>query len=432
MTISSIGGEIMHIPVDILSTMTTRTDSGSGVKQRTGSGIEQQGSRFERMFENELSKYESRITDKSLNEDNGKELKPIEAIDEEDNTEEALAAGVMGNLQSNVVFILEGDKASAENPALQALTEVEPETNQIVNPEINNETKQETITTDSQEFSKVLGATTAEATMTKTETSTNEVNNATTSDEVMARMPEIRTQDSQENGEKFSKSSENGNLSPLENENDTSKVNGQKDKTYQEAADAVKGVLENKPEQIISTNEIAPPISEGIKTEQFQATQQMTQATLNTPVKPENLFQEMIDRVELMQSETKSTMTIQLNPEFLGKVALEVAVDAAGLHVKINAEDSGVRSMINGQLATLLESLENKGLAIAEVEVVYTGVNNGAFKEPGANEQQQQSRQYKPTNRDVNALDGVAYYTNLADLQDYYFETGVSSVEFSA
>jgi len=417
--------------MEILSTMTTRTDSGSGVKQRSGSGLEENGSRFERMFEKELSKYEQKITDKSLNEDNGKAMTVAE-IDEDDNTEDAIAAGVMGNLQSNIVFILEGDNATAANTAVQAVTnEVQPEANPTINPEITNEVNPEIINSDSTTYAQA--AEKAEASMTKSDKATTEAINTNSSDEVMARKPEIRTEDSQENRDTNSKSSENGNLSPLENENDKGKSIGQKEKTYEQTADAVKNALsENKPKTIISANEIAPPLSEGIKTEQFQATQQMTQATLNTPVKPENLFQEMINRVELMQNDTKSTMTIQLNPEFLGKVALEVAVDAAGLHVKINAEDSNVRSMINGQLTTLLESLENKGLAIAEVEVIYTGVNNGTFKEPGANEQQQESKHYKPAKRDVNAIDGIASYATLSDLQDYYFETGVSSVEFSA
>jgi len=384
------------------------------------------------MFEKELSKFESKINDKSLNEDDGKEL--TVPITDEDNTEETIAAGVMGSLQSNIVFILEGDNASAAAPEPIAINPAAnnepPET--TVNPEITNEAKPENIIAKSPEYTQA--AANAEATMTKSETQETQANITNISDEVMARTPELRTQDSQENRDTNSKSSENGNLSPLENENDTSKTAGQKEKTYQDTAEAVKEALNsnNKPDTIISTNEIPVTISEGIKTEQFQATQQMTQATLNAPVKPENLFQAMIDRVELMQNESKSTMTIQLNPEFLGKVALEVAVDAAGLHVKINAEDSNVRSMINGQLTSLLESLENKGLAIAEVEVVYTGVNNGTFKEPGDNTEQQSNRNYRPTKRDVNALDGIASYATLADLQDYYFETGVSSVEFSA
>jgi len=424
--------------MEILSSLTPRTDSGSGVKQRQGTGVEQSSSKFEKMFEKELTKFESKVTDKSLNEDNGKELKAVIEIDEEDNTEEAIAAGVMGNLQFSIVSILEGDKASANETQVSAINtavnEAPPESGQIVNPEFTQEAKPETVTTETTSYSQAASAAaeSAEATMTKSEAQGIPITNEGLSDEVMARMPEIRTKDSQENRENFSKSSENGNLSPLENENDKGKLAGQKESSYKQAADAVKDSYKGKQEPVIQTNVISAPLYEGIKPEQFQATQQMSQAALSTPVKPENLFQEMIDRVELMQNDTKSTMTIQLNPEFLGKVALEVAVDAAGLHVKINAEDNNVRSMINGQLATLLESLENKGLAVAEVEVVYTGVNNGTFKENTGETDQHQSKHQRPAKRDVNAIDGVAYYGAVTDLQDYYFDTGVSSVEFSA
>jgi len=425
----------MHIPVDILSTVTTRTDSGSGVRQRSGSGLEENSSRFERMFEEELTRQGTRFTEKNPNtEDNGKDATPVietNKQEKDDNTDEALAAGVMGNLQNEVVFILEGDSKSALNTELRIENHVTPpETDQIVNPNINNEAKPEintAVTTESTEYAQVAEAVKAEAAMTKPET-VNIENNI--NGEVMARMPETRTQDSQNNKENDSKFFENGSPSPLENENEKAQAAGQKDKTYSDAAEAVKSAVEDKSEPVISTNEIAPPLSESIKTVQFQATQQMTQAALNTPVKPENLFQEMISRVEMMQNDTKSAMTIQLNPEFLGKVALEVSVDAAGLHVKINAEDSGVRSMINGQLATLIESLEHKGIEVVGVEVAYTGVNYGTFQDP--REGEQQSKQQQTKKRDVTPTDATTYYTTLPDIMEFYQDTGVSSVEYRA
>ena len=161
------------------------------------------------------------------------------------------------------------------------------------------------------------------------------------------------------------------------------------------------------------------------------ATQQMTQAALSAPVKPENLFQEMISRVEMMQNDTKSAMTIQLNPEFLGKVALEVSVDAAGLHVRINAEDSSVRSMINGQLTALIESLENKGIEVVEVEVIHTGINYNTFQDPREGDKDQ-NKQQNTSKREVSSAEGVAFYTTLPDLMEYYLDTGVSSIEYRA
>ena len=87
--------------------------------------------------------------------------------------------------------------------------------------------------------------------------------------------------------------------------------------------------------------------------------------------------------------------------------------------------------MINGQLTALVESLENKGIAVVDVEVVYTGINYGTFQDPREGGQQQ-SKQQHTANREVNAKDGIAYYAVLPDLMDYYFDTGVSSVEYRA
>jgi len=308
-----------------------------------------------------------------------------------------------------------------------------PDTPEIIKPE----------TTDNEQFKiadEVKTATTtqaaehatadAETTVTKSAAANAEANtqnNFFAAGEVSARMPEIRTQERQENTDTNSKSSDNGNLSPLENENDETKTKGQK--TYSETADAVRSAEDGKTEPTVT--EIPPPLSEGIKPEQFRSTQQMTQASLSTPVKAENLFQEMISRVEMMQNDTKSAMTIQLKPEFLGNVALEVAVDAAGLHVKINAEDHGVRGMINSQLAALIESLENKGIGVVEVEVTYTGVNYGTFQDPREG-QQQSNTQQQSKNREMSSTEGAAYYAVMPDLMDYYLESGVSSVEYRA
>ena len=422
----------MYVPMENLSAMTTRTDSGSGVRQRPGSGVEEKSSKFERMFEKELSKHGSQEIEKNPNtNDNGKEAQTVSGKDE-DNTEETLAAGVMGNLMNNVVFILEGDSNSENTGELQMVNNAEqPDVNQIVNPD-NNETKPEINEKITTEFAQALNAVKSEATMTKPETNTEvSVENTSNTGEVMARMPDMRTQDGR-NNEESSKSFENGNPSPLENKNEETKA-GQKDKSYSEAVNAIKNAAEDKIETAVTTaNEVILPLSEGIKPDQFQAIQQMTQAALNNPVKTENLFEEMISRVEMMQNDTKSAMTIQLNPEFLGKVALEVSVDAAGLHVKINAEDSGVRSMINGQLATLIDSLENKGIAVVDVEVIYTGINYGSFSDPREGEQQNGSNHRQPAKREINSTDGVAYYTALPDLMEFYREAGVSSVEYSA
>jgi len=412
--------------MEMLSQVTTRADSGAGVRQRTGSGIEESSSRFERMFEDELTKQGSKLIEKGAETKNkGKEVKPVT---DEDNTDEALAAGVMGNLQNEVVFILEGDITSTTTLEMNVENTTAPQPDQIVVPE-NNETKPE-VTTDTREYVQVAEAVNAELNKPANAEIKGE-NNTIFSEDVMARKPDLGIQESRSDTDTSSKSFENGNPSPLENENDTAQIAGQNEKTYADTVNAVNDAINTAEEENQPVNDILPPLSEGIRPEQFQATQQMTQAALSAPVKTENLFQEMISRVEMMQNDTKSAMTIQLNPEFLGKVALEVSVDAAGLHVRIIAEDSSVRSMINGQLTALIESLENKGIEVVEVEVIHTGINYNTFQDPREGDKDQ-NKQQNTSKREVSSAEGVAFYTTLPDMMEYYLDTGVSSVEYRA
>ena len=115
----------------------------------------------------------------------------------------------------------------------------------------------------------------------------------------------------------------------------------------------------------------------------------------------------------------------------MGKVALEIAMDAAGLHVKIDAANSEIRGLLNGQINALIESLGNKGIEVVEVEVAYTGVDNGAFNDSHKN--QAQPNHPKHTHRVGEIEDDAAYYAALqTDILEYYLDAGVSSVEYSA
>ena len=151
--------------------------------------------------------------------------------------------------------------------------------------------------------------------------------------------------------------------------------------------------------------------------------------TSDAPVKTENLFEEMVARIETMQTDERRTMSIQLKPEFLGKVALEIAMDAAGMHVKISAADSDVRVMLNSQINALIESLTNKGIEVAEVEVAYTGVDNGDLKD--SNNDRARPDSSRRSYRADRVEEGAAFYAALQlDPLEYYLDAGVSSVEY--
>jgi len=437
--------------MEILARMMTRADSGTGFRQRAGPSV-QDSFNFDEVMEDTLGNTESKPPGTNNKSDTAVVEKDIPAkpntSDEDTAGNGALVAGALGN-QNMVVFILEGDKESATTPDItaDAAAPAEPGVSKSRTVPVGYEF---TVTPDAEPFvvnteheepaanaarageapeaaiKEESFATAYAKTAAGPDTAGNENAAGSIKGDVTARMPIERTSERQENEDDNPEFSGKGNLSPLENENDATPVKGQKAKTYPETESTVRNAAAGVPE---TANTTPMPLAEGIKPEQFKANQQMRQSA---PVKAENLFEEMVSRIETIKSDNRSSMSIQLKPEFLGKVALEIAMDATGLHVKINAEDSGIRTMINGQINTLIESLENKGIEVVEVEVAYTGVDNGSFKE-SREDQAQSSNRPRRSYREAKAVDGAIYYSALSfDTLDYYLDTGVSSVEYRA
>ena len=450
----------MQMPMEILSLMMTRTDFGADSRQKTPATTKP-----DREFGNVLQESRSEMDkEKVKNDGAASETKPAakdpkppppekpekpnkpEGIADEDGE---IAAGAMG-YQNSVVFILEGDKESATTPeiAVDAAPQVDadiaidtaeapPETERNAvetrpeKPEADAKAEPDKLASDTGIGADAISAKDVKASEGANKANATEAANEESgkAGEVTARMPAIRTsekqenQDNKDNGAGFSK---NGDLGPLENENETKPLEGQKEKTYTEAEKTAK----DKQEAVNEPLDNALPITESIKPERFQANQQMKQAE-SAPVRAENLFDEMVSRIETMHTENQQSVTIQLKPEMLGKLALEIAMDAAGLHVKISAADSDVRTMINGQINALIESLENKGIEVVEVEVAYTGVDNGAFKDSQNN--QAQSGHPKRSRRADGIDDGAAYYAVFPqEALDYYLDEELSSVEYRA
>jgi len=438
----------------------TQAGFSTGARPRGGLSL-QDGSGFSKAMEEAVVNTETRSLVKDKKSDAviaGKDTIPKEPKkpDKDTDADEALTAGAMGS-QNPVVIILEGNKefdttldicASIASPAEigatgnQPATETGPVitgTGDIEPTEDSSDLMATPNAADGKAFANTVKAGNVQETAAREEdnaiisakkaaghdtVSGADISDSTTGD-VKARMPVARTSEQHEKDGNNPDFSKEGNLGPLENENNEAPVKGQKVKTFSDISGEVKNAAKDVPEPVSNS---PAPLTEGIKPEQFRAEQQMRQAA---PVKTDNLLSEMVSRIETMKSESKNMMSIQLKPEFLGKVALEIAMDAAGLHVKINAADSGVRAMLNGQINALVESLENKGIEVVEVEVAYTGIDNGAFKEPREG-QAQQDRLRRP-HRETEAADVAEYYSVLPlEMLDYYIDSGVSSVEYRA
>jgi len=434
----------LQLPIEFLPQIMIGVSSGAELKQRAGPDL-RDNSQFAKVIEEALAKKSLLPIDSSKpRETDPVFVRPVVPLKPNAEEDEILAAGAMADLHL-IVSILEGDKESAATLAMQidatetisadAITGMahlldadayEP----AVKPEqqaINADSITGVDNTDADEIINALNnAKNADAAYAEVQTGAND-EAAAGAGEATARMP-AKTTNQPENKEINSKSSDNGNLSPLENENDTAPV-----KEHGKPQDSNMAQTDRREPRDFdqALNNASAPLAEGIRPERFKADQQMKQASFDAPVKAENLFEEMISRIDSMKTDTMKSMTIQLKPEFLGKVALEIAIDAAGLHVKIDAANSDVRAMINGQITALIESLEQKGVAVVGVEVTHTGIDNGMLNQ--SNNGHAQSGKSKHRYSGANATDRIEFYSTLPfDPIEYYLDTGVSSVEYRA
>ena len=423
--------------MEILSQMVKGTDSGVGFSQQRAGPQMRDNSRFARVVEEALAR-KSLLPVKELNQESTipRHRFPGLLSKSEEDPDENLAVGVIGN-QLLVVSILEGDKESATDPEM--LIGSVGSVNTDHTPDITHMMDVETVEINTEANIAQIKQTDAN----EVQNTANNNNDTTGADvqganadsgfaasdgEVTARMPSARTSEQSEKMEVHSKSTDNGNLSPLENENETAQI---KEKPKSSSSDMTQTDSRSAEDAEQPQNNVTVPLAEGIRPERFRADQQIRQIAPDAPVRAENLFDEMISRIDSMKTDTMHSMTIQLKPEFLGKVALELMVDAAGVHLKIDAANGDVRAMINGQINALIESLEQKGIEVVEVEVTHTGIDNGAFKQSSGG--QAQSSNPKHRYRGVNPSDRVEYYAALpVDVWEYYLDAGVSSVEYSA
>jgi hypothetical protein len=132
-------------------------------------------------------------------------------------------------------------------------------------------------------------------------------------------------------------------------------------------------------------------------------------------VRPSDLFDKVVESATLVRTDGVDKITLQLTPEHLGRVEIQLSLGEQGLTLKVSTEDAGVRGMLNSQLSQLISSLSDKGLKVVGAEVVYSGLAGDAFKENGGEQQggtkqQSQSQRRFTASADVSAISAAFAY----------------------
>jgi len=78
----------------------------------------------------------------------------------------------------------------------------------------------------------------------------------------------------------------------------------------------------------------------------------------------ENIFKQVVDHAKVLISEDRSEMILQLKPENLGKLSLQVVTERGLMVAKFTAESIQVKEIIEANLPQLKTSLESQGIHV--------------------------------------------------------------------
>lgn len=182
------------------------------------------------------------------------------------------------------------------------------------------------------------------------------------------------------------------------------------------------------------SSDVKTTVSE-ISSNLVQSIQNSFEEVMNTTttqtVNGVDVIKQIINSVKVTGNNVVQSMEIQLNPEHLGKVTLNVTSKSGVITAEIVAQNEQVKKAIESQINTLKDNFENQGIKIEAVEVT---VQSHSF-ESGQNlkgNDSEQGKHSKGTRKAVRLEDFEEMSEESDELIDNLIQNENSSVEYTA
>lgn len=160
-------------------------------------------------------------------------------------------------------------------------------------------------------------------------------------------------------------------------------------------------VTEQTPEMVFTTDQIL--------------NESMVQAedTSYLPIDTMDLIEQFAENVKVTVAENASSMEMQLNPENLGKVYLQISSEQGIVRAQIAASNEAVKAALEIQVAELRETLEQSGIKVDSIEVTVASHEFERNLEQGQSRefeegQRQQEQQSQRRNINLSSLDELS------------------------
>ena len=136
--------------------------------------------------------------------------------------------------------------------------------------------------------------------------------------------------------------------------------------------------------------------------------EEISTTPFDTSVTQADIIRQIVDEIKLNLSKDVTSMTLQLNPEQLGKVQIHVSTKNGVMQAQIIAETEAAKAAVESGLAALKEAFENRDLKVDAIEVM-VGTTDYFMEENGA-EAQMEQKEHKSGN-----LTGAVNYAGGSD-----------------
>lgn len=140
-------------------------------------------------------------------------------------------------------------------------------------------------------------------------------------------------------------------------------------------------------------------------------TEAVSQVQSYTSVDTMDLIEQVAERMRVLAGSDETSMELQLNPENLGKVYLNVTEKEGTIRAQIAAQNEAVKQALEVQLADLQENLNQSGMKVTSIEITiatHEFERNLEQNQQGQDEQPDGQQQRQRRNLNLDSLDDLA------------------------
>jgi flagellar hook-length control protein FliK len=115
----------------------------------------------------------------------------------------------------------------------------------------------------------------------------------------------------------------------------------------------------------VNQQPIQLPFNELVEAKHNNASMESVKNQLNmTNINRENVMKQVVESAKVVLTDDKSEMVLQLKPDNLGKISLQIVTERGLMVAKFTAESQQVKEIIESNLAQLKDALESQGLNV--------------------------------------------------------------------